>query len=134
MNNSVILRGILYLVKTEHIAKNKLSILCKLTTNEGSHHLLDMHDVILIGRLAIQTLAMIRANDDNPIHILLEGRLLSRNTQASVRARKVTYLIDDGTFSEAQPMIDRIQAGDRFLEESFRDTAKIHSRRLKPFD
>ena len=132
MNNSVTLRGKLYLISIERATKKKLSILCKLTTNEGSHHLLEMHDVILFGQLAIQTLAVIRANNDNPTHVLLEGKLLSSSNKASVKGRQITYLVHDGTFAKAKGMIARFQNGDRFLEASFKDTAKIHLRRLKP--
>ncbi|MCD4671387.1 MAG: hypothetical protein K8R77_01880 [Anaerolineaceae bacterium] len=133
--NKVILKGMLYLINSDKIKKlsDKPFIDCKLVTGAGSAILLERHDVLLVGFQAVKALAFIRANEDRPVKIWCEGKLVSRNGISIVKIHNADYFISDDIQHKAEKLIHRLQQGDSFLEASFEETALMHSQQLRTF-
>lgn len=126
--NKVHLRGKLYLVNADRVTKlsNKPFIECILITGEGSKYLLEYHQILIARLHAIQTLANIRANNDDPTEVCLEGRLTTQNGNSIVQCAKIDFLVNNATAREAKAILRQLKRGDSFLEASFRETAVFH--------
>ncbi len=131
--NKVMLKGTLYLVNSDKIEKlsGKPYIDCKLIAGEAPSLLLDQHDVLLVGFQAVKALGYIRANNDEPVMVLFEGKLLCRNGISIPRAKETEYLVSAEVAQKAEEIIGRLTKGDSFLEASFQKTAEQHSFQLQ---
>lgn len=131
--NKVMLKGMLYLVNADKIDKlsGKPFIDCKLVTNDEASLLLDKHDVLLVGIQAVKALAYIRANNDHPVKVLFEGKLLCRNGISIPRASEAEYFVSAEVATRAGVLMGRLKKGDSFLEASFQKTAELHSQQLQ---
>ena len=126
------LKGMLYLVNADKIGKlsGKPFIDCKLVTSDEASLLLDKHDVLLVGIQAVKALAYIRANNDAPVKVLFEGKLLCRNGISIPRASEAEYFVSAEVATRAGVLMGRLRKGDSFLEASFQKTAELHSQQL----
>jgi hypothetical protein len=128
LNNTVYLKGMLYLKNADHLTRlsGRPFIDCKITTGAGSVVLFEQHDVLLLGYQAVRALAYIRANNDYPVKVQFEGKLLSRRGVMICQAVEVEYFVSEAIDTNAKEIIKKLKRGDSFLKAGFQKTAMSH--------
>ena len=131
--NKVHLKGKLYLIDANCVTQlsNNPFIECVVAT--GPLCLLQHHKVLITRMNAVKTLAHIRANNDQPVEVWIEGKLFySPNDQSSfVQCVEIDYLSSEFITQQADTLLGQLKKGDSFLAASFRKTANTHSEQLR---
>jgi hypothetical protein len=133
--NKLFLEGKLYLQNAEQILSKKIVVDGKIMVKgkNGSYilaRLLNTHDVILEGYLAVQALAFTKANGDVPLNVFFSGELLSRNGLSIPKAEKLDFIVPETVSEKAREIMIRLQNKDTFLAASFENTVLQHQQEL----
>lgn len=133
MENTVYLKGQLYLKNAEQLTQlsGRPFIDCKITTGAGCSALFEHHDVLLLGYQAVKALAYIRANNDYPVSVQFQGKLLTRKGVMICQATEVDYLVSTATDHAAKGIMQKLKKGDSYLGSSFQKTAMSHTQLIQ---
>jgi hypothetical protein len=131
--NKVHLKGKLYLVDANRVTQLSNNPLIECVVATGPKYLLQHHKVLITRMNAVKTLAHIRANNDQPVEVWIEGKLFYSppNQSSFVQCAEIDYLSSEFVTYQADALLRKLKNGDSFLAASFRKTADNHSEQLR---